>query len=116
MIKIKRVYEKPSQNDGYRILVDRLWARGVTKEKARINLWLKEIAPSKELRKWYNHDPEKWDTFKNKYREELKTKEELLKQIKKLEKKYKVLTFVFSSKEEKLNNAAALVEIIRTQK
>lgn len=113
MIKIKRVYEKPSKDDGYRILVDRLWARGLTKEKAKIDLWLKEIAPSNELRKWYNHDPEKWDLFKEKYRIELKGKEELLEQIKKLESKHRTVTLLFSSKEEKLNNAAALAEIIK---
>jgi len=113
MIKVKRVYEKPSKDDGFRILIDRLWPRGLTKEKAKIDLWLKEIAPSNELRKWYNHEPKKWNAFKNKYREELKGKEELLKQIKKLEKEFKTITLLFSSKEEKLNNAAALVEIIR---
>lgn len=113
MIKIKRVYEPPSKEDGYRILVDRLWARGLTKEKARIDLWLKEIAPSNELRKWYNHDPKKWDVFKEKYRKELEGKEELLEQIKKLEKEYKTITLLYSSKEEKLNNAAALLELIK---
>jgi len=114
MIKIKRVYETPSKEDGYRILVDRLWARGLTKEKAKIDLWLKEIAPSDILRKWYNHDPKKWDAFKNKYREELKGKEELLEQIKKLEKEYKTITLLYSSKEERLNNAAALSEILNS--
>lgn len=112
MIKVKRVYEKPSEEDGYRILVDRLWARGLTKEKAKIDLWLKEISPSNELRKWYNHDPKKWEAFKNKYKYELKGKEELLKQIKLLEKEKGIITLLFSSKEEKLNNAVALAEIL----
>lgn len=114
MIKIKRVYEQPTKDDGFRILVDRLWARGLTKEKAQINLWLKDIAPSNELRKWYNHDPKKWNSFKEKYRKELEGKEELLIQIKKLEKEYNTVTLLFSSKEEKLNNAAALAEIIKS--
>lgn len=114
MIKIKRVYEQPTKDDGFRILVDRLWARGLTKEKAQINLWLKDIAPSNELRKWYNHDPKKWNLFKEKYRKELKGKEELLGQIKELEKEYKTVTLLYSSKEEKLNNAAALAEIIKS--
>lgn len=114
MIKIKRVYEQPTKDDGFRILVDRLWARGLTKEKAQINLWLKDIAPSNELRKWYNHDPKKWNSFKEKYRKELEGKEELLIQIKKLEKEYNTVTLLFSSKEEKLNNAAALTEIIKS--
>lgn len=114
MIKIKRVYEPPSKEDGYRILVDRLWARGLTKEKARIDLWLKEISPSNGLRKWYNHDPEKWEAFKEKYRKELEGKEELIKRIKKLEKEYKTITLLYSSKEERLNNAAALSEFLNS--
>ena len=66
-IKIKRVYEKPDEKDGFRILVDRLWPRGLTKEKAAVDLWLKDIAPSTELRKWFNHDPDKWKEFKKRY-------------------------------------------------
>ena len=71
MIKVKRVYGPPAPDDGFRILVDRLWARGLTKEKARIDLWLKGISPSNELRKWYGHDPEKWDEFKKRYFKEI---------------------------------------------
>jgi uncharacterized protein YeaO (DUF488 family) len=67
MIKIKRVYEAAAEDDGFRILVDRLWPRGISKEKAKIDLWLKEVAPSNELRKWFAHDPEKWGEFKKKY-------------------------------------------------
>jgi len=100
MIKIKRLYEKPSKDDGFRILVDRFWARGLTKEEAKINLWLKEIAPSNELRKWFNHDPEKWNSFKEKYKKELKGKEEFLEQIKKLEKGKGIVTLLYSSKDE----------------
>lgn len=112
MIKIKRVYDKPSDDDGFRILVDRLWARGLKKEKAKVDLWLKDIAPSNELRKWYSHDHKKWELFKEKYKKELSGKEDLLKQIKKLEKEHKTITLLFSSKELKLNNARALSEII----
>ena len=75
-IKIKRVYEKPDKTDGFRILVDRLWPRGLTKEKAAADLWLKEIAPSTELRKWFNHEPEKWKEFIKKYQLELKENKE----------------------------------------
>jgi uncharacterized protein YeaO (DUF488 family) len=71
-LKLKRVYEEPSEADGIRILVDRLWPRGLTKEKARVDLWLKEIAPSNELRKWFAHDPAKWPEFKARYKAELK--------------------------------------------
>ena len=75
-LKIKRVYEKPAKEDGKRILVDRLWPRGLTKEKADIDLWLKDIAPSTELRKWFSHDPEKWKEFKKRYNQELKKNKE----------------------------------------
>lgn len=71
MIQIKRVYEELGDDDGHRILIDRLWPRGISKENAHIDLWLKEIAPSTELRKWFNHDPEKWEEFKKLYRDEL---------------------------------------------
>ncbi len=116
MIKIKRAYDEPSIDDGFRILVDRLWARGLKKENAKIDLWLKEIAPSNELRKWYSHDPTKWNSFKEKYKAELKGKEELLDQIKKLKKDKGTLTLLYSSKELKLNNAVALAEIISKYK
>jgi len=76
-IQLKRIYEPYSKEDGYRILVDRLWPRGFTKEKAALDLWLKEIAPSTELRKWFGHDPEKWKEFQKKYRIELKQNKEL---------------------------------------
>lgn len=66
MIALKRIYDKPEEKDGYRVLIDRLWPRGLSKEKAKINLWLKEVAPSSELRKWFSHDIKKWDYFKTK--------------------------------------------------
>lgn len=72
-VALKRAYDAPAENDGYRVLVDRLWPRGVSKEKARIDLWLKEVAPSTELRKWFGHDPEKWVEFQKRYHAELKT-------------------------------------------
>ena len=79
MIKLKRVYERASKEDGLRILVERLWPRGLTKAQTGINLWLKDIAPSPELRKWFNHEPEKWDEFKKRYWTELKDKKKLPK-------------------------------------
>ncbi len=75
-LKIRRVYEKPSEDDGKRILVDRLWPRGLTKEKAAVDLWLKEIAPGTELRKWFGHDPAKWKEFQKRYHQELKKNKE----------------------------------------
>ena len=108
MIKIKRIYDPPAREDGFRILVDRLWPRGLTKEKAKIDLWLKEIAPSDDLRKWFAHDPEKWKEFKNRYEMELKDKQDLLRKIKQMEKEKGVVTILYSTKETEFNNAVAL--------
>jgi uncharacterized protein YeaO (DUF488 family) len=110
-IKVKRVYDPPSPADGKRILVDRLWPRGIAKSAAKIDLWIKEIAPSNALRTWYAHDPKKWPEFKRRYFAELEANGEVLKsflaQIGKGE-----VTFLFSSKETRLNNAFALKEYI----
>jgi uncharacterized protein YeaO (DUF488 family) len=106
---IKRVYEPFGSNDGYRVLVDRLWPRGLSKQKAHVDLWLKEIAPSDELRRWFSHDPSKWKGFIKKYEEEIENspvKEELLK----LREEHRRITFLYSAKEEKLNNAYALLQ------
>jgi uncharacterized protein YeaO (DUF488 family) len=115
MIKIKRIYDAPSDDDGSRILVDRLWPRGLSKEKARVDLWLKEIAPSNELRKWYAHDPKKWAEFRKKYFNDLDTKRELVNQIVQKMKEGDV-SLLYSSKEEKINNAVALKEYIEKRK
>lgn len=115
MIKIKRVYDPPSKEDGYRILIDRLWPRGLTKEKAKINLWLKEIAPSNELRKWYSHDPKKWEEFKNRYRKELANKQELLRKIVQLEKEKDIVTLLYSTRETEHNNAIALQGFLKKE-
>ena len=113
MRKIKRAYEEPEKDDGYRILVDRLWPRGLSKEKAKINLWMKEIAPSNETRKWFSHDPEKWEDFKKRYKSELRDKEGLLDKIKRIEREKGTVTLLYSAKEEKYNNAVALDDILR---
>ena len=109
-IKLKRVYEKPDPEDGKRILVERLWPRGLKKEEIKIDVWLKDVAPSTELRKWYAHDPAKWTQFKERYWKELDAEPEQVSALAK-ECKQGMFTFVFGSKEEKLNNAAALKEI-----
>jgi uncharacterized protein YeaO (DUF488 family) len=108
MIRIKRIYDQAAKEDGYRILIDRLWPRGLTKEKAKIDLWLKEIAPSDELRKWFSHDPEKWEEFKKRYKKELANKQELLLKIMQLEKERGIVTLLYSTKEIEHNNAVAL--------
>ncbi len=109
---IKRIYE--DYEDGYRILIDRLWPRGISKERARVDLWLKEIAPSDNLRKWFSHDPKKWQGFKSRYADELKDKRALLQELKSLEKKKKSITLLYSAKDNIHNNAVALKEIMET--
>ena len=114
MVKIKRAYEPPSRDDGKRILVDRLWPRGLKKEDAHIDEWIKEIAPSTELRKWFGHDPEKWERFKTRFFSELREKQDLADGIVNASRKGTV-TFLFGSKEERFNNAAALKEYIEAR-
>jgi len=106
-IKIKRVYAEPSDEDGWRILVDRLWPRGLTKEKARVDLWLKEIAPSTELRKWFDHDQSKWDEFQKRYLSELKENKDAIQTLKDQLKKGKV-TLVYGAKDQEYNDAVVL--------
>lgn len=110
-IKIKRVYEKPEKKDGYRILVDRLWPRGMTKEKAALDLWLKEIAPTTELRKWFNHDPEKWKEFIKKYLKELKENEEPVSILKDYLEKGPV-TLIHAAKDEAHNEALVIKDFV----
>ena len=111
MVNIKRIYEPPSKDDGKRILIDRLWPRGLKKEDARIDEWVKELAPSTELRKWFNHEPDKWGEFKKRFFSELRGKEELVDGIIGAARKGRV-TLLFGSKEERFNNAVALREYI----
>ncbi len=111
IIKTKRVYAEPEADDGARILVDRLWPRGLRKDAAQIDLWLKDIAPNDGLRKWFAHDPSKWLEFKKRYFAELQDGKELLAQIRDHAKQGAV-TLLFSAKEEKYNNAVALKEYL----
>ena len=110
-IKTKRAYDTPSRADGFRILVDRLWPRGIPKEKLNVDLWLKEIAPSDGLRKWFSHDPERWEEFKSHYFEELDANSEAVERILQ-EAGRRPVTLIFSSKEQELNNASALKEYL----
>lgn len=110
-IKIKRVYETPDKNDGSRILVDRLWPRGLTKEKAKVDLWLKEIAPSTELRKWFGHDPKKWQGFRGRYETELKHHDDQLKLIKRKAKEGMV-TLIYGSRDQEHNEAVVLKQFL----
>lgn len=112
MIQIKRAYEIAEKDDGYRVLVDRLWPRGISKERAHLDLWLKDIAPSTELRIWFGHDPKKWQEFEKRYKKELKDKTELLQQLKDLEKKHKQVTLVYGAKDTERNEAIVLQKMI----
>lgn len=107
MIKLKRAYEPASKSDGERILVERLWPRGLTKERAKIDLWLKDISPSPELRTWYKHDPAKWTEFQKRYRRELAQKKDSLRLLKEKSSK-KTVTFVYAARDEEHNSALIL--------
>lgn len=112
-LKVKRVYAKPMKADGLRVLVDRLWPRGLTKRKARVDHWLRDIAPSHALRKWYGHEPSRWPGFKRRYRAELKKQKAAVESLRALRREHGTVTLLFSSKEEKRNNALALKSFLR---
>ncbi len=114
MIQIKRVYEPASGSDDRRVLVDRLWPRGLSKPIAKIDLWVRDIAPSNELRKWYGHDPEKWSEFKQRYYAELEANPEAVEALLEYLGDGNV-TLVYSSREERLNNAVALKEYMEVR-
>ena len=107
MVRLKRVYEKPSKEDGFRVLVERLWPRGLTKERAGIDLWLKEIAPSDRLRKWFGHDPVRWEDFRKRYEAELRKKKEVLDPLRRRIDEGDV-TLVYAARDEAHNSAVAL--------
>lgn len=113
-IKIKRVYQASSDEDGQRILVDRLWPRGISKEKAGIVFWARELAPSTQLRQWYAHDPAKWEKFKSKYFQELDANPQELEKLLEYVRRGTV-TFLYSSTETRINNAAALKEYVEAR-
>jgi len=110
-IKIKRVYEQPDKHDGMRILVDRLWPRGLTKERANVDLWLKEIAPSTELRKWFDHDPHKWKSFRGRYETEIRHNEDLIKVLKQRARQ-RTITLLYGTRDEKHNEAMVLKQFL----
>ena len=107
-ITTKRVYDPWSEDDGFRVLVDRLWPRGVAKEKARIDLWCKDIAPSTELRQWFHHGPAEWEEFRRRYEEELKNNPEALEAFFKSIEKQEKVTLIYAAKDRKHNHALIL--------
>src|SRR5580700_7291076 len=115
MIKIKRVYEKPAKEDGWRVLVDRLWPRGMKKDAAHVDVWMKDIAPSDALRRWFGHEPERWSEFQKKYRAELAKKRELVAELKKMAKEHAALTLLFGAKDEEHNQAVVLADVLKSR-
>ncbi|HMS46123.1 DUF488 domain-containing protein [Candidatus Neomicrothrix sp.] len=108
---IRRAYDEPTNNDGYRVLVDRVWPRGVSKEDAQLDEWCKQIAPSTELRKWFGHDPERWDEFRSRYRGELEDRDDLVDALVERTTDGRV-TLVFGAKDTDHNQAVVLAELI----
>jgi uncharacterized protein YeaO (DUF488 family) len=113
-VKLKRAYEPPATEDGTRILVDRLWPRGVTKKRAAIDQWMKDIAPSTELRKWFSHDPARWDEFRRRYAKEVHQNAALLDRLRSLAL-HGPITLVYSAHDEQHNDAVELRELILGQ-
>jgi uncharacterized protein YeaO (DUF488 family) len=115
IIKLKRAYEAPESGDGSRVLVDRLWPRGISKDSARIDLWLKEIAPSAELRKWFGHDPSKWAAFRDRYVRELENNPEAVGRLRE-QLRRSTVTLVYGAKDEEHNDAVVLREYLETRR
>lgn len=113
MIKLKRIYDTPAKTDGLRVLVDRLWPRGMKKEAAHTDIWLKDVAPSDALRKWFGHQPERWAGFQKRYCQELAKKKPLLEELRQMEKEHGTVTLLFGAKDEEHNQAVALAQVLK---
>jgi uncharacterized protein YeaO (DUF488 family) len=112
MIQLKRVYKAPSRKDGLRVLVERLWPRGLTKERAAVDVWLKDVAPSPELRKWFGHDKTRWEQFQERYRRELREKKDAVRLLK-AKAKEGTVTLVYAARDEEHNGALVLKRIVQ---
>jgi uncharacterized protein YeaO (DUF488 family) len=110
-VRLKRIYDKPARTDGFRVLVDRLWPRGLKKEAARLDVWLRDIAPTTELRKWYGHEPEKWPEFRRRYRAELRAHRAELDDLR-LRASYEPVTLLYGAKDAHINHAVVLKELL----
>lgn len=111
-ILLKRVYEPMTVSDGFRVLVDRIWPRGLSKERANVDLWMRDIAPSTQLRKWFDHDPEKWPEFRERYLKELDSHSELLEMLLDIERDERALTLLFAAKDDRHNNAVVILSAL----
>lgn len=112
MIQVKRVYEAPSEEDGLRVLVERLWPRGLSKQRAAVDVWLKDVAPTPELRKWFGHDPAKWEEFRARYKAELAEKEDPINFLREKDKEG-IVTLIYAAKDEEHNSAVVLKEFLK---
>ena len=112
MIRVKRVYEPAKGADGFRVLVDRLWPRGLSKAQAHVDLWLRDVAPSDALRKWFAHDPDKWPEFRRRYHTELKEKTDALRSLHQLAQEHPVITLVYAAADTIRNNAVVLAGLL----
>ena len=115
MVRIARIYLPPGKKDGLRVLVDRLWPRGVKKEKAQVDEWMKEIAPSNELRKWFGHKPERWTEFQKRYRAELVKNKELVRTLRAMERRQGTITLLFGAKDQEHNQAVVLRDFLKAK-
>jgi uncharacterized protein YeaO (DUF488 family) len=116
MIAIARIYEPAQKSDGWRTLVDRLWPRGIKRENAHVDLWMKDIAPSEALREWFAHKPQRWTEFQRRYRAELSKKKELLAELKRAEKMHGKLTLLFGARDKEHNQAVVLLHMLKSKK
>ena len=114
--RLKRVYEPASRTDGFRILVDRVWPRGVSKDEAALGLWLKDVAPSTELRKWFGHKPERWKSFAEKYRAELDRNADAVDRLMEQAREHRTVTLLFGAKDETHNQAVVLRDYLRERR
>lgn len=112
MLSLKRVYDTPNPDDGFRILTDRLWPRGLSKERAKVDLWAKDIAPSGDLRKWFGHEPEKWTEFKKRYRAELDANKDAVDAVRQDISRHRKVTLVYGAKDTEHNEAVVLIDVL----
>jgi uncharacterized protein YeaO (DUF488 family) len=111
-IRVKRIYDEADPGDGYRVLVDRMWPRGISRERARLDAWMRELAPSDELRRWFGHDPGRFDEFRSRYRDELAAQPADVKELRK-HAQAGPLTVLYAARDREHNNAVVLAEVLR---
>ena len=111
-IRLKRAYEPAAAEDGYRVLVERLWPRGLSKERARVDRWIKEAGASTELRRWFGHDPARWEEFRRRYADEVRARPDVLEELRDVLREHRTVTFLIAARDEEHNNAVALKELL----